>query len=184
MQTNILWAGIEYESLEHCQATASKDGINIDSIIVGRYNGQLYRVVYTLTLDTSWQVKLCAIKATVQSDTTPIVLEKKTDGWWLNGQLRPDFENCTDIDIPLTPLTNSLPIHRLKLQPGEEREIEVAYIDLLKGSIGPVKQKYRRTGLRHYHYENIPNDFEAEITVDSGGFVTDYPGLFVSKAGK
>jgi hypothetical protein len=65
---------------------------------------------------------------------------------------------------------------------GQEKEINVIYIDLLEDSIKKVKQKYRRISAEVYHYENVPNDFEAEITVDGAGFVIDYPQLFTRKA--
>jgi hypothetical protein len=48
--------------------------------------------------------------------------------------------------------------------------------------IKPVNQKYTRLSGNEYHYENIPNDFEATIQTDEFGFVVDYPGLFVRTA--
>jgi hypothetical protein len=55
----------------------------------------------------------------------------------------------------------------------------VIYLDLLEQRFSPVKQKYIRLSDIFYHYENIPNDFEAKIEVDEQGFVVDYPELFV-----
>jgi hypothetical protein len=31
---------------------------------------------------------------------------------------------------------------------------------------------------RKFLYENVPNDFQAELTIDTHGLVVDYPGLF------
>ena len=59
------------------------------------------------------------------------------------------------------------------------RRIQVIYLDLLEQKITPVKQKYTRLSKTEYHYENVPNDFEAKIEVDELGFVVDYPSLFV-----
>jgi uncharacterized protein len=88
------------------------------------------------------------------------------------------FAGCIDIDIPLTPFTNTLPVSRLNLKNGEEQRIKVIYLDILEATIRPVQQKYTRLSPTVYHYENIPNDFEADITVDDRGFVVDYPSLF------
>ena len=41
-----------------------------------------------------------------------------------------------------------------------------------------MDQVYKRISEEKYHYENIPNDFEADITVDENGLVVDYPSLF------
>jgi hypothetical protein len=48
----------------------------------------------------------------------------------------------------------------------------------MEDKITSLKQKYTRLSKDTYHYENIPNDFEAEIKVDENGFVIDYPQLF------
>jgi hypothetical protein len=100
----------------------------------------------------------------------------------MDGKKADQFSGCTDVDIPLTPFTNTLPINRLKLAEGEEHQIKVIYLDLLEQQISPVKQKYIRLSKTEYHYENVPNDFEAKIDVDELGFVVNYPSLFVRTA--
>ena len=37
---------------------------------------------------------------------------------------------CIDVDIRATPFTNTLPIRRLALQPGESRDLRMAFIDV------------------------------------------------------
>ena len=56
------------------------------------------------------------------------------------------------------------------------------YCDILAEQITPVWQKYTRLSDTAYHYENVPNDFEATIEVDEFGLVVDYPELFVRTA--
>lgn len=179
MRTTLIWSGIAYQSLEHCQVDVEGERISIDSVIIGSHEGRPYRIGYMLTLNKLWEVRLCAIKSIIGHNDTTLVLEKKGGDWYLDGQLRTDFENCTDIDLSLTPLTNSLPINRLGLHKGEAAEIDVVYFDLLSGAIKPVKQQYTRLTADAYRYENVPNDFEAEIKVDAKGFVVAYPRLFV-----
>nr|WP_242674799.1 putative glycolipid-binding domain-containing protein [Niastella populi] len=72
---------------------------------------------------------------------------------------------------------------RLNLQKGETQEVQVIYFDLLQQTIKPVRQKYTCLSPTEYHYENIPNDFEADIKVDEMGLVVDYPVLFERTAG-
>ncbi|MEJ7589659.1 MAG: putative glycolipid-binding domain-containing protein [Ferruginibacter sp.] len=83
-----------------------------------------------------------------------------------------------DIDIPLTPFTNSLPVNRLKLSPQNEKVIKVLYFDILAGKITALDQKYKRLSFSDYQYENVTNDFEAIISVDKLGLVKNYPALF------
>lgn len=183
MQTNILWSGIEYHSLENCIIDSNVDVI-VNSIIIGSYNEKIYRVEYLIKLNELWETHYCFVKSQIDSEIKNIEFGKNQNMWSLNGKYFDSFDDCTDVDIPLTPLTNSLSINRLKLNQGQEREIDVIYIDLLEDSIEHVKQKYRRISSEVYKYENIPNDFETEIKVDDAGFVIDYPQLFTRTSRK
>jgi uncharacterized protein len=177
MQTNILWSGIEYYSLENC-IVDSGDSVIVNSTIVGIYNGKIYRVEYLIRLNESWETCYCCVKSQLNDEIKKLEVEKDQNRWSLNGKYVDNFDGCTDVDIPLTPFTNSLPINRLKLSLGQEENIDIIYIDVLADSIKRVKQKYRRISSGVYKYENIPNDFEAEIKVDNEGFVVEYPQLF------
>ncbi len=177
MQTNILWSGIEYYSLENC-IVDSTDDVVVNSTIVGFYNKQIYRVEYLIKLNQLWETYHCYVKSQFNNEVKTFEFEKGHNKWSLNGQYVNSFDGCTDVDIPLTPFTNSLPINRLQLNPGQEENIDVIYIDIFEDSIKHVKQKYRRISPDVWKYENIPNDFEAEIKVDDDGFVIDYPQLF------
>lgn len=83
-----------------------------------------------------------------------------------------------DIDIALTPLTNSLPINRLTLAKNKAHITEVVYIDILEGTIRTAFQQYTKKSECVYNFQNVLNDFEATILVDKEGFVVHYPQLF------
>ncbi|RYD54855.1 MAG: hypothetical protein EOP56_17965 [Sphingobacteriales bacterium] len=180
MQTIVLWKGIDYNSLEHCKVLEQEDGAEITSVIVGSSGRRTYRIDYRVRTNHNWQMLHAELKAVIDGAEQTYVMS--TDGvgdWMMNGRAMPEFAGCTDIDIPLTPFTNTLPIRRLKLAVAKEAEVQVVYFDLMEGSIRPVQQRYMRMSEHVYHYENIPNDFEADIKVDDHGLVVDYPSLFV-----
>ncbi|MCE7062290.1 putative glycolipid-binding domain-containing protein [Dyadobacter sp. CY343] len=89
-----------------------------------------------------------------------------------------DLNMQYEVDISLTPFTNTLPINNPVLAEKETREIKVVYFDFSKQIVRPVRQRYTRLSADLYHYENVPNDFEADIRVDDDGLVVEYPGLF------
>ena len=95
-----------------------------------------------------------------------------------NGIPAPEFNGCIEIDISLTPFTNTLPINRLKLANRERRKIAVLYIDVLKQQTRRVMQCYTRLSDGEYKYENDSNNSKSVITVDTAGLAVDYPGLF------
>jgi hypothetical protein len=92
------------------------------------------------------------------------------------------LHDCVDIDISATPFTNTLPIRRLGLKPGESAEIRVAYISIPSLQLSPALQRY--TCLANYpdhhiyRFESPADDFTADIRVDLDGLVVEYPGLF------
>lgn len=183
MQTNILWTGREYYSLENCQVNEQENGSTITSTIIGSYEGKLYKVEYQITTNAYWQTVLLELTSQVNNKPQTIKLEGDGNGNWIyNGTEAQQFRNCIDVDIAVTPFTNTLPIRRLQLGQNQSQEIQVIYCDLLNQEIKPVSQKYTRLSNNEYHYENIPNDFEATIKVDDAGLVIDYPGLFVRTA--
>jgi hypothetical protein len=177
MQHILLWKGREYESLEHCNVFKADD-IRIASTIIGYYNGKSYHVIYDIVTDDSWTTRQVDIHFQINDQYGTIHLERMEKHWLLHGEHASQFDHCIDVDIPLTPFTNSLPINRLQLEKGDEARINVIYLDLLAGEITPVEQLYRRIAEDTYHYENVPNDFQADIKVDQYGFVLEYPLLF------
>jgi hypothetical protein len=180
MQTNILWTGREYYSLENCLINTTNNGSEINSVIVGKYDRKIYRVEYTIRTNQYWETVFFEIMCRQNNISDHFKFEGDGKGnWFTNGKKSEQFAGCVDIDIPLTPFTNSLPIKRLDLANHDQKEIKVIYLDLLEKETKPVRQKYLRLSETEYHYENVPNDFEATITVDESGFVIDYPSLFM-----
>lgn len=183
MQTNLLWTGREYYSLENCLVTTTDMGTEVNSIIIGQYDGKIYRVEYKIRTNQNWETLFFEIHSQHSNRRQHLIFESDGKGNWITDSKPADeFKGCVDIDIPLTPFTNTLPINRLKLSRNEEQQIKVVYLDLLEQQLRPVKQKYSRLSNTEYHYENVPNDFEAKIEVDELGFVVDYPSLFVRTA--
>lgn len=180
METTIHWKGREYLSRESCLITASDDEIKIDSAINGSYLEMDYHINYNIRTNSSWEVLAFSVTSQVNRRESRLSLESDGKGKWkaADGHEMTLFNGCIDIDISLTPFTNTLPINRLKLAVGRATEIKVLYLDLLNGETRPVRQKYTRVSEKAYLYENVPNDFEALITVDDQGLVVDYPGLF------
>ena len=179
MQRNILWSGIEYHSLENCIVAVTDAGTEVNSTIVGTYNNIIYKVAYQIRTNQNWETISCELSARL--DDTILNLDFKSDGkgnWSENGKPTEKYSGCTDVDIPLTPFTNTLPIRRLELPEKEEQIIKVLYLDVLEQQIRSVQQKYTRLSQNEYKYENVPNDFEAVIRVDEDGLVVMYPGLF------
>lgn len=180
METNLLWTGLDNYSLENCVVNSSPVGNEITSVIVCEHEGMIYRIDYRIVTNGDWETT--SVEVSCRNGDELQQLHYTSDGqgnWSENDQALPEFKGCRDVDLPVTPFTNTLPVNRLQLKLIESQEISVIYMDLVARTIKPVRQKYTRIAANTYHYENVPNDFEADIVVDERGFVLDYPGLFV-----
>ncbi|GAA4926204.1 putative glycolipid-binding domain-containing protein [Mucilaginibacter defluvii] len=175
----VIWKRLaDYKSVEHCLVTASATDITISSTIAGTVNEQAFEVNYSLLLDSGWNCKEVYIEYI--SDGTPRSWHYvNIAGGWLGGtDTQPLHCDCIDVDISVTPFTNSLPFNRLKLQPGQTAQIEVLYFDVMAHSVFTTTQKYTCINEQTYKFEVADGSFAAELTIDSDGMVTSYPGLF------
>jgi|SRR5688572_30736446 len=176
--TTLIWKSILYTSIEHLQLWEEGNTTLAKSKILGSFEDKIYSVEYGLEINKDWKVSSFDIEFDVNNNKKRINGVRKNNEWEINGKIEQQFTGIDFIDIPVTPFTNTLPIRNLRLHNGQEKDIKVIYIDILEDSIKPLKQKYRKNSDANYRYENIPNDFEADIEVDESGLVTFYPSLF------
>ena len=182
METLILWTGIANHSLENCVLTHSDENIEVNSVIVGAHDDKIYRVDYSIKTNRDWESIFLEVKAQLSDKKLEINFHSDGMGnWTKSGVPVNEFGGCIDIDISLTPFTNSLPINRLQWELNKPQQIKVLFLDILSQEIIPVQQRYTKLSNTEYKFENVPNDFEAIITVDESGMVVNYPELFVRR---
>jgi hypothetical protein len=190
MERDVFWTPWDTPGLEHLRLVQYEGGILADGVIIGVEEGRPFRVRYTIQCDRRWCVR--EVRLDLLDDTNRrLDLMSDGDGHWTDGAGEPllGLVGCFDIDIAITPFTNTLPIRRLALPPSAAADINVAYIALpnLDGEPSeliaqPQLQRYTclaanvRSG--RYHFESRDSGFSAELPVDADGLVIDYPGLF------
>lgn len=103
-------------------------------------------------------------------------VEALPDGSWTNGaEPLPNLRGCEDIDLNISPSTNTLPIRRLGLRIGESAEVSAAWIRFPECVVEPLPQRYTRLAERRYRYESLGSRWTGEFDVDEDGLVVDYP---------
>ncbi len=171
------WAGLEDGGLEHLSLRVESERVVADAIVIGDASAP-FGLSYRLTCDGDWRVR--EVQATLVGADRAISLRSDGHGRWSDaaGQPVPMLDACIDVDIAATPFTNTLPIRRLGLRPGESRDIRAAYLAVPSLELAAVSQRYTRLDASTYRYEGFPPGFSADITVDADGLVVEYPGLF------
>jgi hypothetical protein len=175
----LFWTGQVYQSSERCSIASSASGIEINSIVKGKWNDIPFDVKYFIKTNPNWETIYFELQTSMEGSVQKIQYQSDGKGVWTSNESVLDhLAGCIDIDISVTPLTNTLPLKRLKMVGNQSELIKVLYVDVLENSISSKQQKYTRITGTMYKFENVPNDFESTITVDNDGYVVDYPGLF------
>jgi hypothetical protein len=85
----------------------------------------------------------------------------------------PQFNGCIDVDLGISPSTNTLPIRRLNLAIGQPEDVVAAWVRFPDLSLEPLPQRYTRVSDDRYKYES-GSGFQTEMTVDESGLVIVY----------
>ncbi len=187
MQTgerDVLWQRMNAPGLEHLRLMSLPDGVLADGLLIAVQDGVALRASYAIQCDNEWRVRRVEITRLSPAAGTRSLISDGAGHWSTTaGEPMPVLEGCRDVDIFPTPFTNTLPIRRLALAPGDSAEIMVTFVELPALSVQPAKQRYTcleagPEGAR-YRYEGLESGFTTELRVDADGLVMDYPGWFL-----
>ncbi len=181
MQREMIWMSDDGIGSEYMILTGDEDGLVADSVVFASRAGEPARVHYVVRCDPGWRMRDVTVSV-AQPGHEPRVLRLYSDGagHWTDadGAALPEFDGCIDIDISATPFTNTLPIRRLNLKPGQAEPIRVLYIHVPTLETEPWDQRYTGLEPHRVRYESIGSDFMRELEIDDDGLVVTYPGLF------
>ena len=182
MPTDLIWTALATAGYEHVRIDEGHPGWNVfDSMLIRVHEGIVRRGGYTLICDKAWrtlELRIMAEQAPGQMIARHLLATG--DGRWtdVDGNPLPELDGCIDVDIAWTPLTNTLPVRRLDLRPGQEEDIRVVYLPLPELELRVMEQRYTRLAGDRARYRSVGSGFERDLTLDDDGFVIEYPGLF------
>jgi len=169
------WTGT---GVEHLVLTHDTDAITADGVVISDDDGK-FAARYRVVCDPGWRVRLAEVE--LIGVERRLRLSSDGQGHWLDAQAKPlhDLDGAADIDLSISPFTNTLPIRRLDLAPGQSADIAAAYIRVPELTVTKDPQRYSCIENRaRYRYESLDSDFVREIETDRDGLVVIYPGLY------
>jgi hypothetical protein len=178
----VMWWAWDRPGLGHLRLAVRASKVVADGVVLGAAEGRPFRLAYEVRCDTYWRVR--AVRVVIAGESPKTELLSDGEGNWATSEERsvPYLEGCRYVDISETPFTNTLPIRRLGLSPGEYAEITVAYFDGTELQPWPEPQRYicleRSDEGGLYRFLSLDGGFIADLPVDSDGLVLNYPGLF------
>jgi hypothetical protein len=183
MKHQMIWSNLTSTGLEHFQLSSRNNEIIADGIVIGVDQDVAFRIRYEIICDIHWQVRKVTIASLGEAEQA-ICLVTDGSGNWIHekGEEISAFQGCLEVDISVTPFTNTLPIRRLRLHQGQSSEIKVVYIDIPGIQLSVKPQRYTCLEIKEneskYKFESLDADFTAILTVDADKLVKDYPALF------
>ncbi|WP_440708660.1 putative glycolipid-binding domain-containing protein [Herbiconiux sp. YIM B11900] len=137
-----------------------------------------YDVYYRVECDDGWRSRYVSVAETLRGRS--LAMRSTGDGRWVSDDARmlPGLADAIDVDISVTPFSNTLPVRRLQLAVGESADIVTAYVDVALMRVSADPQRYTRVESTVYRYESRDSDFVRDLRVDEEGFVLEYPGWF------
>jgi hypothetical protein len=137
------------------------------------------RLEYLVVCDDTWRTRHAQVLGWIGARRVRVDLAVSPGGEWrVGGIIRPEVAGCVDLDLAFSPATNTLPIRRLNLSPGQEADVRAAWLRFPELTLAPLPQTYRRIGERGYRYTADSGAFVADLDVDSAGLVVRYSGLW------
>jgi uncharacterized protein len=155
--------------------------LHLEGTTTGLQDGDIWVVSYHIELDSFWNTRRARATGRTASRSFERLVESDGRGrWQVDGAHATYLDECFDVDLESSALTNALPAHRLGLSVGDGAAAPAAYIRFT-GEVGRLDQFYARVddqdGKPRYSYEAPVFNFTCHLVYDQAGLVLDYPGI-------
>ncbi|MFJ4650667.1 putative glycolipid-binding domain-containing protein [Nocardia sp. NPDC088792] len=153
-------------------------GVRIEGSTTATENDDSWIVDYAIRLDNSWSTRWARI--TGRGIAGAHVTEIEADGtgnWTIDGIPAPRLRGCLDLDLESSAMTNTFPIHRLRMRLGSTVSAPAAYVRATGLAVERLEQTYTRSSTEGYDYAAPDLGFRCPLTYDVHGLVVDYPGI-------
>ena len=167
------WSG---GGVQHLALTERADAILADGVYLA--GDGAFAARYRVRCDAGWRCR--ALDVELIGDERTLRLRGDGHGGWRDaaGTPLPALAGAIDVDLPITPFTNTLPIRRLRLRPGASAEIAVAYVRVPELTIELDRQRYTCLTPDRYRFDAVDGTFTARLDLDPHALVLNYEGLF------
>lgn len=126
---SVLWYSQALPSMERCILREGPDHWCLEGTVLTLVETEPAEIHYALTCDRSWRTQRCTVYLERPTATGQIDLGvDETGSWFQNGTRIDGSGGVPDVDLGVTPSTNTIPIRRLALAPGEEARISVVWL--------------------------------------------------------
>lgn len=182
------WRRVDGEWVDEVSVTRQAGGWtvagDIDSAGGSEWFAPPFHGHYRVETEADWRTRRASLDLTLASGPVRFDLRHDGHGIWSDkdGHVITEVCECLDIDLYVTPATNTLAIRRLALGVGQSAGMVAALVapDDTTGvwSIQPSQQVYERVTQSLYRFTSFDDagvvDFTCDLDVDSDGLIRSY----------
>jgi uncharacterized protein len=173
----VLWQGVETGALDRCRLAAGPDGLRLSGTVLTAEFGTPLDVRYLVEAGADGRTRRVELDLDGEAVRRVLVADGAGRWRWEGGPELAEVAGAHDVDLAVTPATNTLPIRRLAgLAVGQAADLRMAWVQFPELSVIPSAQRYERLAADRWRFST--GDFTAELQVDPNGLVLDYGGLF------
>jgi hypothetical protein len=172
------WEWTDRPGLETASLVTSDSGVVAEGRVLVILDGAPVRVRYAIEHDALWRFREARIETGPLKDPRELHIRRLPEGRFeVDGAPRPDLDGCEDIDLMVSPYTNTPPLAARSLAPGESLRLRVAWVRFPELEVHAVEQEYTRLdggNPERYRYRNLESGFASELTMGADGLVLEY----------
>ncbi len=179
----VMWRNVLYPGAEYCRLFQTATEFELRGhVVVALDKAPLY-AHYVVTCDARWVTRAATVELSQGGASRRLQISADDERrWWVGGDEVEAVRGCHDIDLGITPSTNTLPIQRLDLAVGQGQDVTAAWVSFPELVVQPLPQRYTRLGETSYRYESRDGSFSAQLEVDEIGLVVSYAGVWQREA--
>ena len=177
---SVLWRGVDPFSAELFQLTRGERLWDLHGVVLADLPDGGTEIRYLLRADELWRSHRLRVEMTGAHIGTLDLVGDGHGAWSVDGERAPDLDGCVDVDVGVSPSTNTLPIRRLAPPVGRPVVVPVAWVRFPELTVEVDRQTYERLDERRWMFRS--EGFEAELEVDDEGLVVRYADLWLRVA--
>ncbi len=175
----VVWKNLLLNGTDYCSLRHTVDGWQLKGTVIGVLKDKRPLLAqYDIHCDQMWHTRRVQVERKIGNDLKTLSLNVESGGVWRgSGKELGQVHGCDDVDLSVTPATNTLAIRRLNLQVGSSQSVIAAWIKFPELTLEPLSQRYTRVAQDTYRYSSNTG-FSADIVVDDLGLVVSYPNAW------
>jgi len=147
-------------------------------------DGVSWAVGYVVDVDAQWRTIGAELTETRSGYRTTLSIQTDRAGrWMIDGAPCPELDECIDIDLESSALTNTIFLHRVQPSSADVYDAPASFIRCAPLRPERLDQTYRLTTQNRigvsYAYTSPAYGTDIELHFDDAGLVLDYPGLAI-----